>query len=628
MNQLSSEPFSGAMDLLVASIRDYAIYMLSPEGKVISWNAGAERFKGYTAPEILGHHFSRFHSPEDQAAGLPAKALRTALAEGKFECEGWRFRKDGSRFWASVVIDPVYAPDGQLVGFAKITRDLTDKKRSTDALVASEQQFRLLVQGVVDYAIYMLSPEGVVTNWNAGARRIKGYESADIVGRHFSQFYTEEERAKGVPARALEEARSKGRYEAEGLRVRKDQTTFWAHVVIDAIRSDTGELIGFAKITRDITERRKTEQSLEQARAELFQSQKMEAMGQLTGGVAHDFNNLLSIISSGVQILARQSPTPAQQSIIDSIGRAVDRGSALTQQLLAFARQQPLAPDSFEINKVVQGFEPVLQRAVPSSIALRTTLAAAACWVHVDEARLEAALLNLVVNARDAMPEGGAIDVSTTRLHAAAGALGELPAGDYVRISVADSGHGMESAVLARVFEPFYTTKQIGKGTGLGLSQVQGFILQSGGHVAIDSVPGQGTRVDLILPVIAAPEGQQEAEEQDSELVVIVEDETELAELAKTLFETLGYNVLVAHTGPEALRLLAQNPTTDLLFSDVMMAGMSGIELANSARRLYPGLKIILASGYAAPSLRDQGIDQFDFVSKPYRLSEIVKKLR
>ena len=606
------------MDLLVAAIRDYAIYMLSPEGIIVSWNAGAERFKGYTASEIIGQHFSRFHTPEDQAAGVPAAALRQARDEGKFECEGWRVRKDGTRFWASVVIDPVFL-NGELIGFAKVTRDITDKRRAQDELFASEQQFRMLVQGVLDYAIYMISPQGIVTNWNSGARRIKGYDATEIVGQHFSRFYTEEERARGTPALALHEAGAKGRYESEGWRVRKDGTTFWAHVVIDAIRDDSGTLIGFAKITRDITERKQAEQSLDQARAQLFQSQKMEAVGQLTGGVAHDFNNLLSIISSAVQILQKQNASTLEKGIIDTIGRAVDRGSTLTQQLLAFARQQPLAPSNHRINSVIESFEPVLRRAVPSSIRLEMALARDVGWVHLDEARFEAALLNLVVNARDAMPHGGRIILSTARVPAG---------GQQVRISVTDNGCGMDAQVAARVFEPFFTTKDIGKGTGLGLSQVQGFIMQSGGQVSIESTAGEGTAVHLTLPMIAVNEAD-EAAAAPSELVIIVEDEAELAALAGTLFESLGYQVLIADSGAAALRLLAQNPDADLLFSDVMMPGMTGIELARTVRGQYPDLKIILASGYQAPALREQGhAENVEFVSKPYRLSEIVKRLR
>jgi len=289
--------------ILVEAVTDYAIYMLDPGGVVTSWNAGAQRFKGYRADEIIGRHFSEFYTEEDRLAGLPAVVLATAVREGKFEGEGWRVRKDGTRFWAHVVVDPIRNYRGELTGFAKVTRDLTERREAEEALRLSEEQFRLLVQGVTDYAIFMLSPEGIVSNWNAGAQRIKGYAPQEIIGRHFSQFYTEEDRLAGLPQRALETAIRDGRFENEGWRVRKDGTRFWSHVVIDPIRDDNGKLLGFAKITRDATERKQTQESLERAREALFQSQKMDAVGQLTGGVAHDFNNLLMAILGSLELL-------------------------------------------------------------------------------------------------------------------------------------------------------------------------------------------------------------------------------------------------------------------------------------------------------------------------------------
>ncbi len=280
----SSLTEDGRYRLLIEAINDYAIYMLDPTGVVTSWNPGAQRFKGYAPHEIIGQHFSRFYTEEDRATDLPGRALEQALRTGKFEAEGWRVRKDGTRFWASVVIDPVYLPSGELVGFAKITRDLTERKAAEDTLRASQEQFRLLVQGVTDYAIYLLDKDGKVTNWNPGAQRIKGYLPEEIIGSHFSRFYTEEDRATGEPQKVLDTVTKTGRFEKEGWRVRKDGTRFWAHVIIDAIRDSHGELLGYAKITRDITERMETQKQLEKAREALFQSQKMDAIGQLTGG--------------------------------------------------------------------------------------------------------------------------------------------------------------------------------------------------------------------------------------------------------------------------------------------------------------------------------------------------------
>src|SRR3569832_1967571 len=259
--------------LLIQAVADYAIYMLDPTGRVVSWNPGALVFLGFVLFVIIGEHYSRFFTEEDRSAGAPDRALTKARTEGRYQTEGWRLRKDGSRFWAMAVLDAVRDQDGKLIGFAKITRDMTERKAAEEALRESERQFRLLVAGVVDYALYMLSPTGEVTSWNTGAERIKGYGADEVMGRHFSMFYTREDLAAGRPTLALETARATGRFEAEGWRVRKDGSRFWANVIIDAIRGEDASLVGFAKITRDITERKLAEVRLAEARELLFQAQ-------------------------------------------------------------------------------------------------------------------------------------------------------------------------------------------------------------------------------------------------------------------------------------------------------------------------------------------------------------------
>ena len=342
-------------EVLIQGVVDYAIYMLDPDGRVASWNPGAEKIKGYSEDEILGEHFSRFYTPEDRAAGVPERALRTAIEAGRFTAEAWRCRKDGSRFWALVVIDPIYQ-DGTLIGFAKINRDITEQHRDAQlAAMESEHRFRLLVESVTDYAIYMLSPEGRVTNWNVGAERIKGYAASEIIGQHFSRFYTDEDIAAGKPEMALAIARRDGHYEAEGWRRRKDGSRFWANAEVNAIY-DRGKLIGFAKITRDLTERRDAQQRLEHSRELLFQSQKMEAVGQLTGGLAHDFNNLLTGIIGSLELMKRRM---AQGRIADlerfmtAAQDAASRAAALTHRLLAFARRQTLDPKVISPNLLI-----------------------------------------------------------------------------------------------------------------------------------------------------------------------------------------------------------------------------------------------------------------------------------
>ena len=620
-------------ELLVTEVKDYAIYMLDTHGYIVSWNAGAQRFKGYTADEITGKHFSVFYTAEDRTSGLPEKALRLALEEGKFEGEGWRVRKDGTRFWASVVVDPIRNSSGELVGFAKITRDISERKAAEEALRKSEEQFRLLVQGVTDYAIFMLSPSGEVTSWNAGARRIKGYEHDEIVGRHFGCFYTEEDRARNAPAQTLAIAARDGRVELEGWRVRKDGNHFWAHVVVDAIRDDAGALIGFAKVTQDITERKRAAEALDRANAALFHSQKMEALGLLTGGVAHDFNNLLSVLSNGLQVLVAQSQTHLDAKMLAMMQRAVDRGASLTQQLLSFARQQPLKTERSDLNALIREFEPMLRRAGNGSIRLETRLMSRRPTVLLDAARFEAALLNLAVNARDAMPDGGEIVIGTEDVELGPGTVGMLAAGSFVKVSVTDTGTGMSPEVASRAFEPFFTTKDVGKGTGLGLSQVYGFIAQSGGEVLIKGSEGKGTTIEIYLPTAAGVDENlvEISGPPEVETVLIVEDEPDLLAAAAQLFRSIGYDVVTVGEAAAAIDILKEQPHIKIVFSDVMMPhGMSGIELGRLLRRERPGIKIVLASGFPLTVLRQQHgeLSGFTFIPKPYRLAEVAKALR
>ncbi|KRB85120.1 hybrid sensor histidine kinase/response regulator [Noviherbaspirillum sp. Root189] len=619
--------------LFVQSVNDYAIYMLTPEGYVNSWNAGAQRFKGYESAEIIGKHFSLFYTEEDKAIDKPGFALRTASTEGKFEDEGWHVRKDGSRFWASVVIDPIHDENGHLIGFAKITRDITEQKAAHEALLESERRFRYLVQGVTDYAIYMLSPEGEVTNWNAGAQHIKGYAANEVIGTHFSRFYTEEDRDSGMPANALETAAKVGRYESEGWRVRKDGTRFWANVVIDAIRNDQGELIGFAKVTRDITERRNATLALERAQEALFQSQKLEAIGKLTGGVAHDFNNLLGVLSNGLEILSMEVQSQTGVKMLDAMQRAVTRGSTLTQQLLSFARQQPLRQDKYNLNRVIEKFEAVLRRAVNETINFDVQLRPNLSPVMIDAVQFETALLNLVTNARDAMPDGGVLSIVTEDVTLRERETGNLPAGRYVKVVVRDNGVGMTPDVVSRSIDPFFTTKPVGKGTGMGLSQVYGLVKQSGGYLDIASEAGKGSAISIYLPALDQEANESTASTETNagnDKALVVDDQPDVLEAAVELFKMLGYDVLSANNAADAIDILKRHHDIDVLFSDVVMPDMDGIMLAREARKLVPGIAVLLASGYPAPMVGDDSTDigDFQFISKPYRMAEILKRLR
>jgi len=506
MNDESSSTAEGRFELLVDSVTDYAIYMLDPTGIVSSWNAGAERFKGYKREEILGQNFSRFYGEEDRKAGIPEAALRTAETEGRFGTEGWRYRKDGSRFWANVVIDPIWTRDGKLLGFAKITRDLTERREADELLRRSEERFRLLVQSVTDYAIYLLDPDGHVSSWNAGAERFKGYQADEIIGQHFSRFYLDEDQAAGIPEKALATALSEGRFEAEGWRRRKDGTKFWASVVIDPVRNEGGELIGFAKITRDLTERRESQLALERSQQAFHQAQKMEAIGQLTGGVAHDFNNLLTAIVGSLDIAKRRiSDGRDVTKYLDNALEAAHRGAALTQRMLAFARKQEIQLEDFDVAPLVQGMSELLRRTIGTGVRVDLRFQEALPPVHADPAQLELAVMNLAVNARDAMPNGGRIVISA--MSETSGQPEGLTPGRFVCLSVADHGVGMDADTIAKAVEPFFTTKGVGKGTGLGLSMVAGMAAQFGGKILINSEVGKGTTVSVLLPAASEVKG-------------------------------------------------------------------------------------------------------------------------
>jgi PAS domain S-box-containing protein len=624
-------------ELLVQSVTDYAIYMLDPKGHVTSWNPGARRFKGYEADEIIGQHFSRFYTPEEREKQIPETALETAEREGRFEAEGWRVRKGGSRFWANVVIDPICDAAGKLIGFAKVTRDLTERKAAEEELRASEQRFRTLVQNVTDYAIYMLDTEGRVSSWNAGAERFKGYTADEIMGEHFSRFYTEEEREAGVPRIALETAEREGRFEAEGWRVRKDGTRFWATVIIDPIRNDDGDLIGFAKVTRDLSEKRAIEEQLRQ-------SQKMEAIGQLTGGLAHDFNNLLTGISGSLEMMQMRI---AQGRMADferyslAAQGAVKRAAALTHRLLAFARRQTLDPQPTNANRLLFGLEELVRRTVGPDIKVEVVGASGLWPTLVDPNQLENAILNLCINARDAMPEGGKLTIETANkwIDERAARRHDLSIGQYISICVTDTGVGMTPDVISKAFDPFFTTKPIGEGTGLGLSMIYGFARQSGGQVRIYSEPGQGTTMCIYLPRhfedAPADDDVELRSNLDAvsagEVVLVIDDDPTIRMLVAEVLGELGYAVIEAVDGPAGLKVLESSAKIDLLITDVgLPGGMNGRQVADAARVARPKLKVLFITGYAENAVIGKGrLEEGMFViTKPFQMDALTRRIR
>ena len=597
--------------LLVESVRDYAIFMLDPEGRVVTWNAGAERFKGYRAHEIIGQHFSRFYPPEALARGLPAHELEVAQATGTFEDEGWRVRQDGSQFWANVVITAMRAPDGQLLGFAKVTRDLTQRRHHEEALRRSEERFRLLVEGVSDYAIFMLDPNGRIATWNVGAERIKGYTAADIIGRHFSIFYPREARESGWPDHELQVAAEKGSFVDEGWRVRKDGSMLWANVTITALRHEDGRLLGFAKLTRDLTERRQAEAAelASRQRDELLQAERsarMEAQratrmkDEFLATLSHELRTPLSAILGWTQVLRRagQADKPVDlERAIDVIDRNARAQVKLIDDLLDLSRimagkvrldVQPIAL----LDVVQAAVDSALPSAEAKDLRLTSRLDPAASMVHGDSARLQQVVWNLLTNAIKFTPRGGQVQVTLQRI------------GPRLELSISDSGIGIPASYLPHVFDRFSqqdssTTRAFG-GLGLGLAICRQLVELHGGSIRVSSAgEGQGATFVVELPVSQEPQQAEAAQSGSPDgagavdlpplprlggvHVFIVDDEPDARELLRRMFEDQGAQVTGFGSAQEALAAV-QRTRPALIVSDIGMPEMDGYQFMRALR--------------------------------------------
>jgi len=537
--------------------------------------------------------------------------------------------------------DVTVVPNGKL-RYPRImvteARSEISKEERFLASLTEDGRYRLLVDAITDYAIYMLHVDGQVSSWNPGARHLKGYEAAEIIGHHFSRFYTPEDKLAGLPAKALATARAQGRFIGEGWRVRKDGTRFWAAVVIDPVRTPEGELVGFAKITRDLTEKRQSEVALARAREELFQSQKLEAVGKLTGGIAHDFNNLLMAILSSLQLAEKRLPDdPKLKMFIGNAQEAAKRGATLIQRMLAFARRQELKLETAQLHDLVNGLNGIFERTLGPTITLKCDVSCNLPMIYADVNQLETGLLNLVVNARDAMPSGGNIRITARVEKVEEDTAKPLPdkAGEYVVLAVTDSGHGMDEPTLLRAMEPFFTTKGVGKGTGLGLSMVHGMAEQLGGRFMLSSKIGGGTTAEIWLPVaeqgdtpmsVDLPGETSPHTAHKTKRILVVDDDHLVLVNTTAMLEELGHTVVEASTAKEALSRLHTMNGFDLVITDHAMPGITGAELAAILKTQYPGIPVLLVTGYA--ELPEDVDPDLPRLSKPFSLEQLAESVQ
>jgi PAS domain S-box-containing protein len=637
------------LDLLLRTALD-AVVVMQADGTISEWNERSAEMFGWSRAEVVGRSLADLIIPEPyRQAHLEGLRRFLATGEGKYigrRLELSALHRSGREFPVELRISPIEM--GGDTAFVGCVRDISARRAVLQELQETGRQFQILVQAITDYAIYMLDPEGRVTTWNSGAEQIKGYRAEEIIGQHFSCFYSEEDQRADMPAQTLRRAAEAGKVETDGLRVRKDGSRFAASVVVEAIRDDAGRLIGFAKVTRDVTAQREAQELLDRAREQLLQANKMEAVGQLTGGVAHDFNNLLTIILGNLEIanrdigMMKDGAATRLRRAVDSARRGAQRATTLTQRLLAFSRRQVLDPQPLDLNKLIAAEADFLQRTLGEAIEVEAVGGGGLWRVEVDPNEFEGALLNLAINARDAMPDGGKLTIETSNAFLDQNycrANPEVVPGQYAMIAVTDNGVGMTREVRDRAFEPFFSTKPIDAGTGLGLSQVYGFIKQSGGHVKIYSEPGEGTTVKIYLPRFTGEVRTEDHVDLDSgdvegqvgETILIVEDDSDVRGFLVEALRDLNYRTLSAPDAAAALRILKRAGTRiDLLLTDVVMPGLNGRELAVEAQRHRPELKVLFMTGYSRNAIVHQGrLDPgIEMIQKPMSQRELAGRIR
>jgi PAS domain S-box-containing protein len=618
-------PDPNLFKLMAERVTDYAIFLLDPLGLILSWNPGAAAIKQYRESDVIGKHFSIFYTPADIARGWPAFELERATLDGRFEDEGWRVRKDGSRFWANVIITALRDDTGTLLAFSKITRDLTARKMQEEGLRQSEERFRLLVDGVQDYAIYMLSPEGMITSWNVGARRIKGYEGAEIIGKHYSCFYTDDDVELGKPWSELAVAKEHGRAEEEGWRVRKDGSRFWARVVVTSLYDSSGALRGFAKVTQDLTQRRHAE-ALEISTGNL---------NDFIAVLAHELRNPLAPIRNAVQLQKLLPPgDPGREATRLVIERQSAQLSRIVDDLLDISRitrgAMPLNLEPMDLCAVVQHAVETARPAIEAGQhTLELEMADEPLRVSGDALRLDQVLSNLLSNAARYTPPGGHITVKAYR----ARADGHM----HACVSVRDTGQGIDPSMLKAIFGMFVQGKDSLKrpigGLGVGLALARSIVELHHGVVEVNSEGlGKGAEFVVRMPLMSEVDQalgmsrmrgtQMPAEgpvltavnDGNGRRVLVVDDNVDAAVVLMGLLERHGYKALAVHDGATALNQ-AEGFRPDVVLLDIGMPGMNGLEVARRLRERngIPRPFIVAVTGWGKEEdetrSRDAGFD-------------------
>jgi PAS domain S-box-containing protein len=619
--------------VLVEQVRDYAIFMTDPEGRPTTWNEGVRRLLGYEEHEFLGQDSGALFTPEDRARGEHERELGTAAEEGRASDDRWLVRKDGSRFWARGTTAPINDRTGRLIGFSKVFRDRTGEKEAHDRLRDSEERLRVALRAA-RMGIWRWHLPSNTQRVDGSMARLLGLGDGEVVESYeqFREHIHPDDRER-VDAAFADAARDGGDMQVEFRVVWPDGTIRWlsdhGEVVSDA--SGAPEYLTGAAV--DITERKLAEERL-------IHAQRMDAVGHLAGGVAHEINNMMTVVLGFSTLMLDRLSDDRPADELRHIHRAATRAAAITGQLLAFSRRQQLRPEVLKLNELVHGAEHMLRRVLGEDKNFVLQLAEDLGHVLADRGQLEQVLLNLALNARDAMPGGGTFTITTRNVTFPTREPGmpedELPPGSYVRVSVSDTGHGMDATTQARIFEPFFTTKPVGQGSGLGMATVFGIVRQSGGTVRLHSSPGKGTTFSIYLPRVSAESLRSVSARQISRgqrgsgTVLVVEDEAQVRDFTCRVLAAHGYHCVEASNGIEALEIVRQRgESIDAVVTDVVMPGLGGGALAQRLAEQRPGLPVLFTSAHSGEDVVRRGLIPADapFLQKPFAPQALVAKL-